>query len=155
MATRQEIQVAQDLIRFTNIMNDLTDVMSYMSKEIDSETGMKLHRQNEYGEPIDMTLDELKSDIMRATQNIMGYYTLISNFFTKIDPLLVSNGLAALSVSDVDIKADLENIQSIAQYVVTNLASILSKEDLANLGDYIDQAVSKLPLVRRPWCLGL
>jgi len=50
MSTRQGIQVALDLVRFGNIMNDLIDVASYYAHEIDPETELILIRLGSVGE---------------------------------------------------------------------------------------------------------
>lgn len=154
MATRYEIQIAQDLIRFVNIMNDLVDVASYQAREIDAETGDKLQKREEDGSFRDATLDELKEMVKRKLLNALGYYNTLKGFLDKIDLALVVSGLSGLDVNAQEVKDNLMDMKSVADYVRTNLPSISTKAELADLGVYIDDNVPKLILIRRSWCLG-
>ena len=153
MATRYEIQIAQDLIRFVNIMNDLIDVASYEAKEIDAQTGNKLQIPED-STFRDATLDELKEMVKRRLLNALGYYNMLKAFLDKIDMSLVLSGLSALSVNTQELKNNLMDMKSVGEYVRANLSNVTTKSELANLGTYIDNNVPKLILVRRSWCLG-
>ena len=156
MATRQEIQIAQDLIRFVNIMNDLIDVASYMLQEVDAQTGEPLQvTDKETQLPRDLTFDELKDNSVRACQNIGGYFTQNKSFLDKVDLAMVSRGLTALGVDVNTLKNEMLAINGAKNYVKSALLSATTKADLIIIGQYIDVNIPKLTLVRRSWCLGV
>lgn len=156
MATRQEIQIAQDLIRFVNIMNDLIDVVSYMLQEIDAQTGEPLQIiDKETGLLRPLTFDELKANSVRACQNIGGYFVQIKNFLDKIDTTIVLSGLSALGIDTNTFKNEMLAINDARNYVRSALSSTMTKADLVIIGQYIDTNIPKLTLVRRSWCLGV
>jgi len=151
MADRYVIQIAQDLIRFTNIINDLMDVASYQAREIDERTGEKL--QIPEGDSFrDATLDELKQIVQRTTQNVLGYYQMLKKFLDYIDINLVISGLSALGVNAQQLKDELLNMKSVRDHVVNNLSAVTTKAELAQLGTYIENNIPKLILIRRSWC---
>jgi hypothetical protein len=156
MATRQEIQIAQDLIRFVNIMNDLIDVASYMLQEIDAQTGKPLQVTDKETELLrDLTLEELKNNSVRACQNIGGYFIQIQGFLDKVDLSMVSSGLTALGVDVNTLKNEMLAINDARNYVKAALSSAVTKADLVIIGQYIDANIPKLTLVRRSWCIGV
>lgn len=176
MATRQEIQIAQDLIRFVNIVNDLMDVTAYTLQDIDAQTGKHLQIQElidsrtelpfletatpeeraEFGVEInrDATFEELRDRTIRLGQNVGGYKVQIITFLDAVDQALVVSGLTALGVNALTLKTELLAMNDVRLYVATNLPTFTTKDSLAVLGQYIDTNIPKLTLVRRSWCLG-
>lgn len=156
MATRQEIQIAQDLIRFVNIMNDLIDVASYILQEVDAQTGEPLQITDKETELLrDLTFEELKNNSVRACQNIGSYFVQIKSFLDKVDLSMVSSGLTALGVDTNTLRNEMLAINDTRNYVRSALLSAMTKADLIIIGQYIDTNIPKLTLVRRSWCLGV
>lgn len=155
MATRQEIQIAQDLIRFVNIVNDLMDVAAYTLQNIDAQTGEQLQMEDTPGTFRDTTFEELRDRTVRLGQNVGGYKVQIITFLDSVDQALVVSGLSALGVNASTLRDDLIDMNTVRNYVASNLPSATTKADLVTLGQHIDANVPKLTLVRRSWCLGL
>jgi hypothetical protein len=158
MATRNDIQIAQDLIRFVNIMNDLLDCASYILREIDPQTGEKYQIQIPDLDPPeyrDATLEELKETVKRTGQNILGYWNMIDTFKNKFGAANVRDALLSLGIDAVAINNDLANFDTEAKHLWQNIQAAKTKEELIPFADRIDANVPKLVLVRRSWGLGL
>jgi hypothetical protein len=148
MATRQDFQIAQDIIRFVNIANDLIDVTSFMMLELDPN-GAPLVDAN--GNP--WTFQMIKDSMIQARQNILGYWGLIDTFITKYGAVNVATALNCVGVNATTVKQELDNLKAVINYVSTNMAGLTQKSELIPLADYIDANTDKLPLVRRSWSL--
>jgi len=154
MATRNDIQIAQDLIRFINIMNDLMDCASYILREKDPQTGAKYQIQE--GETFrDATLDELKEKAKRTGQNVLNYWDMIEEFKDGYGAANVRDALLSLGIDAVAINNDLANLDTEAKHLWQNIKNAQTKEQLIPFADRIDANIPKLILVRRSWCLGL
>jgi len=153
MATRQEKQIVDDIIRFANIMNDLLDVAALHLKEIDEETGGKL-QVSKNGTFRDITVDELVSMTRRAGQNVLGYYQTITDFIDNYGQKNLEIVLLSFGYDPVEIMTDISIMQQEARNIVDNVGICKEKADLQGLAERIDNNVSKLTLVRRSWCLG-
>ena len=154
MATRNDIQIAQDLIRFMNIMNDLLDCTSYILKGIDPQTGGPYMIQ-ENGNLREPTFDELRDDGKRAAQNVLGYWQMISEFINGYGAQNVQKALTSLGINLGSYQSDLALLQAEAQYLNNSISGAQSKADLIVFADRLDLNVPKIVLVRRTWCLGL
>ncbi len=155
MATRQDFQIAQDVIRFINIVNDLMDVASFMMRELDQD-GAPLIKPEVINPPEPArpyTFDEIKAMLARTRQNILAYWGLIDNFISVYGAANVAIALNCVGVSAVVVKQELDSLKDVINYVSTNMAGLTTKAQLIPLADYIDTNTEKLPLVRRSWCL--
>lgn len=143
MATRQEIQIAYDLIRFINVVNDLLDSSVPLAK------GLIKTRMDEATER-DMTVNEIKDALRRVCQNVYGYKTVILNFLNVPgNKQLAINGLIAWGVNLDNTKKELVDMLTVVDYVNTEVEKVTTSDELKTLGDYIDANVPKLPLVRK------
>lgn len=155
MATRQDFQIAQDVIRFVNIVNDLIDIASFMMRELDPD-GAPLIKPEIINPPEPArpyTFDEIKTLLIRTRQNILGYWSQIDIFITTYGASGVATALNCVGVNAVVVKQELDNMRDVINYVSTNMAGLTTKEQLIPLADYIDANTEKLPLVRRSWSL--
>lgn len=156
MATRNDIQIAQDLIRFVNIMNDLMDCASYILREKDPQTGEKYQLTDKETQlPRDATLEELKEAVKRTGQNVLGYWNMIDSFKTKYGSEIVRDALMSLGIDAIAINNDLANLDTEARNLWQNIKDAQTKAELIPFADRIDANIPKLILVRRSWCLGL
>lgn len=158
MATRNDVQIAQDLIRFVNIMNDLLDRASYILREINPETGEKHQVRIPETDPPefrDATLDELKQTAKRTGQNVLGYRNMLQSFITRYGGKDIRKILLSINVSYDDILADITVMENVARNLNNNAESCNTKAELISMAEQIDQNVPKLILVRRSWCLGI
>jgi len=157
MSTRNDLQIAQDLIRFINIMNDLIDNASYVLRDLNPETGEKLQVEDPPGSGTfrDTTFEELKERVERICQNIVGYHSMIKKFVTKFGDVPLADALSSLNLDPVVIKSDFQVIKDVSNYVFVEIGGVSTKEELIPYADYIDANIVKLVLVRRSWNLGL
>jgi len=154
MSTRQEIQIAQDLVRFVNIMNDLLDCISFRLKEIDPQTGNKYQIQEKDLTLRDATLEELKAKGKRVGQNVLGYRNMINQFFSGYGIDNVETALASIGIDIADIQNDITKMEVEARNLNNFILSAKNKGELISFAKRIDNNIPKLTLVRRSWCLG-
>ncbi len=134
MATRQEIQIAQDLIKFLNVMNDLFDNCSEKIKD----------------GSIGKTFEEKKNTINRVILNIENYADKITNFVNNTKyTAMVFNGLSALSVSRTVLLSDLTIMVVILNNIKINILNASIDADIIDIATLIDSNIEKLPLVRK------
>lgn len=134
MATRQEIQIAQDLIKFLNIMNDLFDTCSEKIKD----------------GSIGKTFEEKKNTINRVIFNIENYADKITNFINNTSYTnMISNGLSALSVDKTVLISDLTTMVVTLNNIKTNILNASIDTDIFSIATLIDFKIEKLPLVRK------
>jgi len=155
MATRQQIQIAQDLVRFVNIMNDLLDCASYILKGIDPQMGTPYQIQNQDGTYREATLEELKAAGKRAGQNVLGYRNTINQFITRYGAANVRDALLGMDIDVATIQSDVAAMETQARNLNNYIDAVQSKAKLVPFAESIDTSIPKLILVRRSWCLGL
>jgi len=145
-ATRQEIQVALDLIRFTNIANDLFDVTTSIARgQIKKQEGVFPNLTER-----DMTTQEIKDSLVRMSENILGYRDKITAFLaTSKNRTLAINGLAELGVDVTSLESDIQSMENAAKQLKSRAKNAITQTDLNKVGDYIEQTIPKLSLVRR------
>ena len=148
VATRQQIQIANDLIRFVNLTNDLLDVASYILREQDPDTGGPLINEDT-GQPF--TLPQLKQRLARKRDAILSYWAMIDTFITAYGQSNVVDALNAWGVSAVTAKQELDDIKAVIQTATQMVQAATDKSELPAIADYIDANSIKLPLVRRSW----
>ena len=130
-ATRQEIQVALDLIKYVNVMNDLSDSI------------VPILRGNK-------TVTEKKEFIVLMGTNIKNYRTRVDKFLSKPENRIsASNGLIAWGVDKEELKADVLLIDTTIDTIKSNIANTKTQEDMNTLADTIETTIPKLPLVRK------
>jgi len=144
MATRQEIQVAWDLIKFINIINDLLDTSVPLVR------GQIKITDNLTKEGRDMTVDEIKNALKQVCQNIYRYKKVILNFLdiSKNNQLAI-NGLAAWGINLDNTKKELLDMLMVTDYLNTEVEKAVTLDKFKKLADYIDINVPKLPLIRK------
>ena len=143
-ATRQEIQVALDLVRFVNIVNDLLDNSVPVAK------GEVKTFDRESDEERDMTVEEMQSAMKRVCENIYGYKRIIVAFLAiSENQELAKSGLAALGIDDVKLRAEFGSMIAVTNHIYNNIDLLNGEVKLKDLGSYIESNVQKLPLVRK------
>lgn len=155
MTTRNDIQIAQDLIKFVNIMNDLLDCVSYILRGKDPQTGGLYQVQNEDNTFRDATLEELKQIGKRTGQNILGYRNMLQSFITKYGRASIKSALLSLRIDYLSILDDITKMEAEARNLNNNIEATADKQDLLLFADSIDTNIPKLVLIRRSWCIGV
>ena len=152
MATRQQIQVAQDIVRFVNITNDMLDLISYVFRGVNPQTGGPL-LNDATGEPFDLSV--IKTKAGKTRNAILGYWSMIEDFRVAYGTAALADALNAFGVSATVVKADIDAIKDVINYCAGEMPSVTDLAGLIPLADYIDANIDKLPLVRRSWNIGL
>lgn len=144
-ATRQEIQAALDLIRFTNVEQDLFNNYSKIARgEVQKVTGDIGNQVKE-----NMTVDDIKSTVTRGMENIDNYNTMITSYLS--DPAKqqqAQNGLTALGVTLKSITDDLQIMKAKLDAVKPAVSVATTSTQLSAIGNGIDQDIPQLSLVR-------
>jgi hypothetical protein len=150
MATRNHVQISQDLVRFINITNDLIDGASYFLQEIDPTTGTDyvIVEQSGAREP---TFGELKTQAQNALQAVLNYEARIKNFIQNYGVANMVTAVQCLSLDAADLQNDLNAIADESRYILSGLGTAADKSDLITLGQHIDATIPKLDLVRKSW----
>ena len=143
-ATRQDIQVAFDVIKMVNIINDLLDCSVPIARgqvKIWDEV-LEVER--------DMTVEEIKGRIKRTCLNIYGYRNKIDTFLAIPEQKqLAIAGLAAIEVNLPEVKNQYQNMIDETDYVYAQVDLVTNQAELNAIGDHIEANVPKLSLVRR------
>lgn len=149
MATRQEMQMAWDLIRFTNVANDLFDDVVLVARG-QKQKGKKITKVGGLSEFENMTIDDIKVQVVRTMQNIRGYTSLNLRFLGNFDKKTSAvRGLAVWGVNIKDIIRDNRDMDSKAIQVSNNVARAVSQAELNVVADFIEVNIPNLRLVRK------
>lgn len=150
MATRHDYQVAWDILKSINIINDLVDCAAYIMRDIDPRSG-EPYRNRETGE--EFSLAEIKQELGQIRTNITNYYDLINNYIAVAGVPRIVTALAVIGIDAVQAKADMENLRTVIETAIPQVQSAGTKLELVTIGEYIDANTDKLDLVRRFWSL--
>jgi len=147
--SRRKKQIAWDLIRFTNIINDLIDVASWYLHDIDPNNGTSPILMKETLE--ESTVDWLKTQVVSCYNNCVNYYSTLLNYIGATPNADIISALADEDIVASELRAELDVMKNAILYVKNNFASATTKTELDVFGDYLDANIPKLDLVRRPW----
>ena len=154
MANRIEIQIALDVIKFSNIINDFLDCLSWQLQGIDPNTGGPFLLSDETGKTHEPTIEEMKGIIQRTLANAEGYWNIISNGFKNIgSSTALKNGLSALGVNANSLESEVADMKSVMDQIKIDHKQILNKKEFKVLGQTVDVNVPKLKLLRRGWAI--
>ena len=144
-ATRQEIQIALDLVRFTNVAQDLFNNAAKLARgEIKKTVGTFPNNTQE-----DMTVDDIKSALVRQMDNINAYKVMITQFLSDSEKR--SKAVAGLQALRVDINSligDLQTMKNKLDTVKIETNNATTAAELKVIGDGIDNDIPQLDLVR-------
>ena len=149
MATRQEIQIALDLIKHVNVPNDLflSTAVSVAKGEIPVTNSISVGGSSTNRA---MTITEKKEQLNRTAQNVVNYQSKITAFLsTSEKKVMAENGLNALGVNLVDLENDIQSMGDVAIEVKNKANKATTETELFAIADYIEQNVAALPLVRK------
>ena len=151
--SRKSIQLANDLVKFVNVINDLCDVAAWYLQDIDPADGSTPVQYRE-GDPVvvrESTVADLKSEAQKCYQGILTYHTLINRYRDAVAQSVIVDALSDIGIVAAELLADLNSMKTHIQYVKDNISAATTKPELAVLGAYLDTNVPKLELLRRPW----
>jgi hypothetical protein len=145
MATRQEIQAALDLIRFTNCAQDIFNVaVKGANGELTKTVGDITTAHQEA-----MTTEDKKAYLTRSMQNIDNYNVMIRAYLSDSEKrALVTNGLTALGVSLTAIENDITTFEGKSSAIKSAVTSAKDDTDIESIGSSISADIPDLNLVR-------
>ena len=130
-ATRQEIQVALDLVKYVNVANDIIDGLPEILRS-------------------ELTIEEKKEQIILMGTNIRNYKSRVDKFLSKAENRTKAiNGLNAWGVDKEDLKDDLILIDTTINNIKSNISNIKTQDDLNTIAEMIESTITKLPLIRK------
>ena len=147
MATRQEIQIALDLIKAVNVPNDLllsaaVPVALGEAQVTEGQPGAQTQR--------DMTVAERKANLATLSKQVRGYRDKCASFLgNATNRGLASRGLAALGVSLDEIEADIATIKTASDHMTAGAANADEHARLVTVGETLVTETPPLPLVRK------
>jgi len=148
MATRKDFQMALDVVKAANIVNDLLDCASYQLQGIDPADGGTFMIKTET-QPRETTAADLK-DIVTKTKTMIDMY---KNNMAKLDPVKLKAALGTFGIDDVEFSQEFDSMVAVGNQIVTTATAAKDLTALATVGKYIDSNVPKLGLLRRSWAL--
>ena len=150
MATTQQIQIADDIVRYKNIMNDLLDFVSYQLRRINPDTGQAyLDRE---GNPF--THEQIQQFVHKNMVAVRNFKAIILDFVDKLGSQVVIDALQAVNITDlVGLKNEIINMDNVAGTVLNQVDKAANDTDFIAIASHIDANVEKLKLIRRRWPL--
>ena len=147
MATRQEIQIALDLIKAVNVPNDML-----LSAGAPIARGDIKVTEGEFGEQAqrDMTVDERKTNILRLSDQVRGYGQKFASFLaTTGNRTQAIAGLKTLGMDLPSLEADMDVIQASSDGMAAEAAKSADLPAMAKVAVTIERDTPALPLVRK------
>lgn len=147
MATRQEIQIALDLIKHVNVPNDLllsaaVPVAKGEIKVTDGALGAQTQR--------DMTVAEQKQNLARLAAQVKGYRQKCESFLSvPANRALAETGLTTLGMAVKDLEDDIAIIKTVAARMATAAAKAKTIAALTAVGKAVETDAPAMPLVRK------
>lgn len=141
--TRNQAQIVQDVVRYSNILNDLIDVVSYKLRRLNPDTG----------EPLLDNFNAIKTQIEDHIQNANIYYNALVDFINKVGTANVREALLTWDVDAAALKSEIDTMKAEGSHVWSELPTCNDFPDLIPLADRLDVNVPKLILLRRRWNL--
>lgn len=138
MATRQDLWISSEILRFADIIHDCLDACRYLLKGLEPDTGIVLETPAE------------ANDRIRSHSNAAKIHKVaLEEFITKITPSVAQEALASLGVDVPTLRADVTDMGGYADYIYNN---VLTK-DHATMAAFLDTNLPKFISVRRRWAL--
>lgn len=159
MATRKDMWIANEILRFTDIIHDCLDACRYLLRGLEPDRGTVITEDDipepginpDTGLPFPkLTLEEYINLRIRSHSNAASTNKVaLIDFITKIGITEARNALTFLGVDSEIVIADVDKMQGYATYIYNNTLT----EDHAVMADYLDANLSKFISVRRRWAI--
>ena len=131
MATRQEVQMALDLMKRINVANDLFDDAAVLAKT-------------------NSDVEDTKLKLVRYRDNIMNYYNTVNNFLSdNTNRTKAASGFLGIGIDVDDIISDNTSYETHVEHIKTMAELATTKKDLEAIATYIESNVDNLLLVRK------
>lgn len=147
--TAREWQAAYDVIRYTNIQNDLLDsVKPILKDEIKKE--IPAESFGEKGTSVSYSVEEIKELGNRTAENVKLYKSKIDTYISDKERLdALKRGLLALGVEYDTLISDVEYFEVVADDLKLSIGTATTKEQLQTIAEDIDSKVPELELIRK------
>lgn len=138
MATRQDLWISSEILRFTDIMHDCLDACRYLLKGLEPDTGVA----------IEIPL-EINGRIRSYSNAVSVHKVALEEFIAKITPTVAQTALNSLGVDVPKLRSDVTDMGTYASYIYNNVLT----DDYAIMATYLDTNLPKFVSIRRRWAL--
>jgi len=149
MATRIQMRIVEEALRYTDAVHDVLDNAAYTLKAIEPDSGDPL-----LIEGVAATVDGIKAIIVNRANTARAIKSQLQQYIDVLGVPTIAAALNAVGVTASVVQADLNNFFTVATYIKDNIGAATTLTDLETLGDYILSNIpERLPLLRRRWVL--
>ena len=148
MATRQEIQIALDLIKHVNVPNDL--LLSAAIPITAGEMPVSVGTIGNAKASREMTLDEKKKHLATLATQIKGYRSKCETFLAIVaNRTMAESGLAALGLTVADLETDIAVLKAASDRMAQGAKLAADTKGMEAVGTTLTKDTPALPLVRK------
>jgi len=148
MATRNDFQLALDVVKSVNIMNDLLDCLSYRLQGTDPNTGGVYKIKTAAG-----LRDPVVEDLVDTLSETKRFIDIYASRLAKIDNIALKDALTTFGIDDVIFLQDIANMKLVITQVVDLVKTVKTISEFEPIAMHIDNNIPKLRLLRREWAL--
>ena len=148
MATRQEIQIALDLIKHVNVPNDL--LLSAAIPITAGEMPVSVGTIDDAQASREMTLAEKKAHLATLAAQIKGYRVKCETFLAvSANRTMAESGLAALGLTVADLETDIAILKVATDRMAQGAKLAADTKGMEAVGTTLTKDTPALPLVRK------
>ena len=150
---RQDYQIATEVIKLTNSINDLIDVTSYTCRRVDARDGSVLQVIDALGGPKrDPSFEEVQALALRSLNSARNQFIALRDFFLTANYTPAARTvLTNMGITPSELQTEVQSWNAVINQATTAVTNATDDAGLLNIADQIDAVVPKLPLVRRTW----
>lgn len=158
MIARKQIFMAQELMRYVNIIDDLFDSIVFLTM-FKKNSGTDLIISTPPVKPDDgpvetpATVADVKVLIKNKLATIKTYGDKVSLFLTKVDTLIMAEALQRIGWSRTALDEDIDKLMDEYAFAKNNVDAIQTKDQLTQLGDRLTKNLGFLVLPRKLWSM--
>jgi len=149
MTTRQDIQVAWDMVRKVNLINDWLVTIPPIAEgkeKVDIFAGDGIHIIGQR----DMTIEERKTAVDKLCISIERLRDQLDRFLADPEKFIIAqNGLNAWGVDFQQLKDEKEELYSQSVYIRAETTKATKDADLNKVGKWVENNTPKLYLLRK------
>ena len=148
MATRQEIQIALDLIKHVNVPNDL--LLSAAIPIAAGDMPVNAETIEDAKASREMTLDEKKKHLATLATQVRGYRVKCESFLAvSANRTMATAGLAALGLTVEELEADIATLKTATDRMDAGAKLAADTKGMEAVGTTLSKDTPVLPLVRK------
>jgi len=153
---RQDYQIATEVVKLVNSINDLIDVTSYTCRRIDARDGSVLQVIDVLGGPKrNPSFAEVQALALRSLNGAKNQFVTLRDFVQTVHYTAETKTvLTNMGIPPGPLVTEAQSWNAVINQATAAITSATDDAGLVAIANQIDAAVPKLPLVRRQWALG-